>query len=169
MTMSNHPDGCQVLYVRDNAGQYVVASREQVIGNARAHLEKKLSYGKEFFSPRDAREYLMHRLSGNDVEVFTVMFLDIRHRLIACEDMFTGTLNGTAVHQREVARRALKHNAAAIIVAHNHLSGVPDPSRADEVMTKRLKEALSLVEVRLLDHIIVGAGESASFSERGLL
>jgi DNA repair protein RadC len=102
-------------------------------------------------------------------EVFCGLFLDNRHRVIAFEELFTGTLNGTAVYPREVVKHALRHNAAAVIFAHNHPSGVAEPSRADEVLTARLKEALALVDIRVLDHVVVGDGDMVSFSERGLL
>ena len=101
-------------------------------------------------------------------EVFAVLFLDNRHRVLACEELFVGTLNGTAVYPREVVRRALHHNCAAVIFSHNHPSGNPEPSRADEVLTTRLREALSLVDVRVLDHLVIG-DQVVSFSERGLL
>ena len=98
------------------------------------------------------------------------MFLDNRHRVIAFEELFTGTIDGTSVHPREVVRTALFHNAAAVILAHNHPSGVAEPSQADEQITRRLKDALALVDVRTLDHIIIGDGDSSvSFAERGLL
>jgi DNA repair protein RadC len=97
------------------------------------------------------------------------MFLDTRHRMIACEEMFRGTLDGAEVHPREVAKRALGLNAAAVILAHNHPSGNPDPSAADRAVTARLKQALSLVEVRLLDHFIVGDGEATSMAQKGLM
>ena len=102
-------------------------------------------------------------------EVFLALFLDTRHRLIAAEELFLGTLGEAVVHPREVVRRAMHHNASALIVAHNHPSGVAEPSRADEVVTLRLKEALGMVDVRLLDHFVVGDGETVSLAERGLL
>jgi len=101
-------------------------------------------------------------------EVFCCCFLDNRHRVIAFEEMFRGTVDGTSVHPREVVKRALAHNAVALVLAHNHPSGVSDPSAADELITRRLKEALALVDIRLLDHIVVGADVS-SMAERGLL
>ncbi len=97
------------------------------------------------------------------------MFLDNRHRVLAFEELFQGTVNGTAVYAREVVRRALAHNAAAVIFAHNHPSGAAEPSPADEVLTTRLQEALALIDVRVLDHIVIGDREVVSFSDRGLL
>jgi len=102
-------------------------------------------------------------------EIFAVLFLDAQHRLIACDEMFRGTLTQTAVYPREVVKQALRHNCAAVILAHNHPSGVAEPSRADEALTRALQSALALVDVRVLDHIVVGAASSTSFAERGLL
>ena len=101
--------------------------------------------------------------------VFACLFLDNRHRVIKYEELFRGTIDGASVHPREVVKRALHHNSAAVILAHNHPSGVAEPSLADEAITRRLKDALSLVDVRVLDHFVVAAGESVSFAERGLL
>jgi DNA repair protein RadC len=135
----------------------------------RRHLGEQLTRGCALESSRDTRDYLSARLRDLDREVFCALFLDNRHRVLAFDELFTGTLNGTAVYPREVVRRALHHNAAAVIFAHNHPSGVAEPSRADETLTQRLKEALALVEIRVLDHVVVGDGEMVSFSERGLL
>ncbi|MDH4133753.1 MAG: DNA repair protein RadC [Gammaproteobacteria bacterium] len=135
----------------------------------RRHLAETLTRGEALVSSNDTREYLKARLRDLDREVFAALFLDNRHRVLAFEELFAGTLTGTAVYPREVVKRALRHNAAAVIFAHNHPSGVAEPSRADEILTQKLREALSLVEIRVLDHIVVGDGEMASFSERGLL
>ncbi|MBI3778949.1 MAG: DNA repair protein RadC, partial [Gammaproteobacteria bacterium] len=120
-------------------------------------------------STRDTKDFLQAQLRDRKNEVFGVLFLDNRHRVLEFEELFQGTLNGTAVYPREVVKRALKHNAAAVILVHNHPSGVAEPSRADELLTTRLKEALTLVDIRLLDHLVVGDGEMVSFSERGLI
>lgn len=135
----------------------------------RRHLGETLARGAALESTRDTRAYLQARLRDLDREVFCALFLDNRHRVLVFEELFSGTFNGTAVYPREVVRRALRHNAAAVILVHNHPSGVAEPSRADETLTARLKEALALVEVRVLDHLVVGDGEMVSFSERGLL
>ena len=135
----------------------------------RRHLGETLARGAALGSARDTKDYLQARLRDLDREVFCALFLDNRHRVLAFEELFSGTLNGTAVYPREVVRSALRHNAAAVIFAHNHPSGVAEPSRADEVLTTRLRDALQLVEVRVLDHLVVGDGEMVSFSERGLL
>lgn len=135
----------------------------------RRHLGEKLARGVALESTADTRHYLQARLRDLPHEVFCCLFLDNRHRVLAFEELFRGTLNGTAVYPREVVKRALAHNAAAAILVHNHPSGVAEPSRADETLTARLREALTLVDVRLLDHLVVGDGETVSFSERGLI
>ncbi len=135
----------------------------------RRHLGEKLARGAALESTADTRRYLASRLRDLPYEVFCCLFLDNRHRVLGFEELFRGTLNGTAVYPREIVKRALSHNAAAVILVHNHPSGVAEPSRADETLTDRLKEALTLVDVRLLDHLVVGDGEMVSFSERGLL
>lgn len=135
----------------------------------RRFLAEKLKREVTLGSTRETREFLQAQLRDRKNEVFCVLFLDNRHRVLVFEELFQGTLNGTAVYPREIVKRALKHNAAAVILAHNHPSGVAEPSRADELLTNRLKEALTLVDIRLLDHLVVGDGETVSFSERGLI
>ncbi len=135
----------------------------------RRHLEEQLTRGDALTSVGATRRYLAARLRHQPQEVFAVLFLDTRHRVIAYEELFHGTIDGTTVHPREVVRRALAHNAAALIVAHNHPSGVAEPSLADEQLTLRLRDALALIDVRVLDHVVVGDGETVSFAERGLL
>ena len=120
-------------------------------------------------SPQAVRDYLRLRLANGDCEVFIVMFLNSQSGLIACEEMFRGTLAQTSVYPREVVKAALKHNAATVIFAHNHPSGVAEPSRADELLTQALKQALALVDVRALDHFVVAGNAIISFAERGLL
>jgi DNA repair protein RadC len=136
---------------------------------ARRHLLATLQRGDALTSPDDTRRFLAARLRGYGHEVFAALFLDNRHRVIAFEELFSGTIDGASVHPREVVKRALAHNAAALILAHNHPSGVAEPSRADESITRRLREALGLVEIRVLDHLIVGDGEIVSLAERGLI
>ncbi len=130
---------------------------------------EELKNGQPLESPRDAEKYLTMRLRDLRIEVFGCVFLDNRHRVIAYENLFEGTINGASVHPREVVRHVLDHDASAVIVAHNHPSGVAEPSQADVSLTKRLKEALALIDVRLLDHLVVGNGECVSLSERGLI
>ena len=125
--------------------------------------------GASFSSPAAVKEYLCAKLAGFEHEVFAVLFLDTQHRLIEYAEMFRGTIDSASVYPRELVKEALRLNAAAVIVSHNHPSGNPEPSRADEVLTQRLKEALALVDVRTLDHIIVAGGSTISFAERGLI
>jgi len=120
-------------------------------------------------NPRIVREYLAVHFAGAEREVFGCLFLDNRHRLIAVEEMFQGTIDGASVHPREVVKRALKLNAAAVILAHNHPSGVAEPSQADELITARIRDALALVDIRVLDHLVVGGATVTSFAERGLI
>lgn len=120
-------------------------------------------------SPNVVREYLAVHYSGQEREVFSCLFLDSRHRLIAVEELFLGTVDGASVHPREVVKRALKLNATAVVLAHNHPSGVAEPSQADELITVRLRDALALVEIRVLDHLIVGGRTVTSLAERGLI
>ncbi len=140
-----------------------------------AVLEMSARYLRErieqdaFSNPTQTREYISTRLRHHPHEVFACLFLDNRHRLIAFEELFTGTIDGASVHPREVMRRVIAHNAAAVILAHNHPSGVAEPSQADIQITQRLREALALIDTRVLDHFIVGDGPAVSFAERGLL
>jgi len=120
-------------------------------------------------SPGAVRDYLRLQFHGLQHEVFVVVFLDAQHRVVANEEMFRGTLTQTSVYPREIVKKALQINAAAVILAHNHPSGVAEPSGADEALTRALREALALVDVRVLDHFVVGAGAAVSFAERGLL
>ena len=135
----------------------------------RRYRESRLAKSDVRTSPGDTRRYLEARLKGRPHEVFACLYLDNRHRIICFEELFHGTIDGASVHPREVVRRALEHNAAAIIVTHNHPSGVAEPSRADRALTRRLQEAAALIDVRLLDHVVVGDGETVSFAERGWL
>lgn len=120
-------------------------------------------------NPNAARDFLVAKLGMLEHEVFATIFLDNRHRVIAFEILFTGSIAGASVYPREVVKHALKHNACAVIFAHNHPSGVPEPSHADREITRELKDALRYVEVRVLDHIIVGGNQTTSFAQRGLL
>ena len=132
-------------------------------------MEARLRRGTALTSLSLTRRYLESRLRGRRNEVFVAVFLDSRHQPIAYEELFSGTVHGATVHPRVVVRRALMHNAAALVVGHGHPSGVAEPSVADRAITKRLAEALTLVDIRLIDHFVVGDGESVSFAERGLL
>jgi DNA repair protein RadC len=135
----------------------------------RRHLDHTLRRSDVLTSVADTRRYLTARLRHQSHEVFACLYLDNRHRVINYEELFKGSIAGASVHPREVVRRCLFHNAAAVIFAHNHPSGVAEPSQADISITARLVEALSLIDVRTLDHFIIGEGEPVSFAERGLL
>jgi DNA repair protein RadC len=132
-------------------------------------LAQRLERGEALTSPELARTFLRSKLQDLPHELFCCLYLDTKHRVIQFEELFRGTIDGASVYPREVVRCALRHNAAAVIVAHNHPSGVAEPSAADNALTRRLQEALAMVDVRLLDHLVVGDGEVASFAERGLL
>ena len=136
---------------------------------ATRHFEEALRRGPAMTRPRATREFLSARLRDLPHEVFCCLYLDSRHRVIRFKELFRGTIDGAQVHPREVVREALAHNAAAVILAHNHPSGVAEPSHADRSITRRLSQALSLLDIRVLDHVIVGDGYCESFAERGLL
>ena len=159
----------EVLCEAPGLGRAKFAQLQAVLEMARRHLGEKLARGAALNSTADTKQFLQACLRDRPHEVFCCLFLDNRHRVLAFEELFHGTLNGTAVYPREIVKRAMAHNAAAVILVHNHPSGAAEPSRADELLTARLKEALGLVDVRVLDHVVVGDGEMASFSERGLL
>ncbi|MEP1215218.1 MAG: DNA repair protein RadC [Marinobacter sp.] len=136
---------------------------------ARRVMDEPLRQGDPLRSPEDTRRFLCSRLGTYPHEVFSGLFLDNRHRVIQYRELFRGTIDGAAVYPREVVRQALEFNAAAVIFAHNHPSGVAEPSQADISLTRRLKEALGLVDIRVLDHMVVGHGEVISLAERGLM
>jgi len=136
---------------------------------ARRYFEETLPVGEAIRSPTDTETFLLARLRDRPHEVFCCIYLDNRHRVILFEELFRGTIDGTSVYPREVVKQALKVNAAAIILAHNHPSGVAEPSQADERITRRVKSALELVDIRLLDHLVIGDGTSTSLASRGLL
>jgi DNA repair protein RadC len=142
---------------------------QAVLEMSRRALREELQRGDVLNSPRAVRDYLQLLLAGRQQEVFLVLFLDTQHRVIVSEELFHGTLSQTSVYPREVVKRALSHNAAAVILAHNHPSGVTDPSQADQLLTGALKQALALVDVSVLDHFVVAAGQTLSFAEHGLL
>ncbi len=153
----------------DGLGVAKYAQLQAAVELARRALTGEMRGADNLSSPQAVRRYLTLALEHKTVEVFMGLFLDAQNRLIAAQELFSGTLTQTSVYPREVVKGALKHNAASVIFAHNHPSGVAEPSRADETLTQALKQALSLVDVRVLDHFIVGRGELMSFAERGLL
>lgn len=142
---------------------------QAVLELARRALREELGQRRLLNSPDAVRKYLRLSLAHLQHEVFAVLFLDAQHRLISYEEMFRGTLSQTSVHPREVAKRALELNSGAVVLAHNHPSGVAEPSRSDEMLTRALKNALELVDVKVLDHLIVAGAATVSFAERGLL
>ena len=157
------------LLVRDARGRYRPATADQILAAARLVVDRTLQRNEAFTSPAVVKNYLCAKLAGYEHEVFAVLFLDNRHRLIEYVELFRGTIDGASVYPREVVKEALARNAAAVIVSHNHPSGSPEPSAADRALTANLRQALALIEVRLLDHIVVGGNDTVAFSERGLL
>lgn len=150
-------------------GPAKTAQLQAVLELARRHMGENLRRDSVLKAPDDTRQFLIARLCDRLCEVFTCLFLDTRLRVISCEDLFHGTINSASVHPREVVRRALHHNAAAVILAHNHPSGVAEPSPADRRITRQLIEALGMFDVRVLDHLVVGDRDAVSFAERGWL
>jgi DNA repair protein RadC len=159
----------QQLCATRGLGPAKFAQLQAVLELARRHLGERLQRGDLLLNPEATRRYLITTLGDLPHEVFCCLFLDTRHRLICYEELFQGTIDGASVHPREVVRRALHHNAAAVILAHNHPSGVAEPSDADQRITRRLKQALQLVDIRVLDHLVVGDRTAMSFAEHGLL
>jgi len=146
------------------------ADEARVLAEARAILLRLAKMpGKPLVSPSATREYLKTLLALEERELFLMLALDSRHRIVASEILFAGTVDGASVHPREVVKCALRHNATAVILSHNHPSGVAEPSQADEIITTRLRDALALVDIRVLDHFIVGGDSSCSLAERGLI
>lgn len=150
-------------------GQAKYVQLQAVLEMARRALREDMETSDALNSPSAVRDYLQLLLRGRQQEVFMAIFLDAQHRVIAAEELFSGTLTQTNVYLREVVKRALYHNAAAVIFAHNHPSGVAEPSQSDQALTVALKQSLSLVDVRVLDHFIVAGAGCLSFAERGLL
>ncbi|MDC7828974.1 MULTISPECIES: DNA repair protein RadC [Pseudomonas] len=140
---------------------------QAVLEMGRRHLAEGLKRDSALESPQQVRDYLKARLRHEPHEIFGCLFLDTRHRVLAFEALFHGTIDGASVYPRQVVKRALAHNAAAVILTHNHPSGIAEPSQADRLLTTRLKDALTLVDVRVLDHFIVGDGEPLSMAEKG--
>ena len=150
-------------------GQAKYVQLQAVVEMARRALQEEMRSGDALNSPGAVRDYLKLLLSGRAQEVFMVIFLDAQHRAISSEELFHGTLTQTSVYPREVVKRALYHNAAAVILAHNHPSGVAEPSQSDRMLTDALKQALALVDVRVLDHFIIAGTSCLSFAERGMV
>ena len=157
------------LYVRNGNGRYTVATADRVVEAARTVAEQRVQRGQTFSDPALASRYFQDMLGCLEREVFAAAYLDTRHRLIEYVELFQGTIDGAEVHPREVVKRALRCNAAAVILAHNHPSGTVEPSAADRAVTARLKQALALIDVRLLDHVVVAGGNSTSLAARGMV
>lgn len=144
-------------------------SDDAVVAAALRILSSRIVRSSTLSNPRATREYLAVRFGGIEHEIFACLYLDNRNRVTACQELFRGTIDGASVYPREVVKEALAHNAAAVILVHNHPSGVAEPSQADELITRRIKQALALVDIRVLDHLIVADATVESFAERGLL
>lgn len=157
------------LFTLDAAGRPIAATVDEVIAAAREAISYRVRRGSALSSPQATRDFLTLKLGTRDFESFCILFLDNRHRLIEFVELFRGTIDGATVHPREVVREALQRNAAAVILAHPHPSGVCEPSQADELITRRLIDALQLVDIRVLDHLIIAGGEVLSMAEKGLI
>lgn len=142
---------------------------QAVMEMSRRYMESTLTHGDALVNVQTTKQYLQQQLRAYPYEVFACLFLDNKHRMIKFEELFRGTLDGATIYPREVVKQALSHNAAAVIFAHNHPSGLAQPSDADYQITQRLKTALELIDIRVLDHIVIGDGESVSFAELGKL
>jgi len=159
----------RTLAAENGVGEARLAILQVLPELARRYFEETLPRGEAIRSPADTETFLLARLRDRPHEVFCCLYLDNRHRVLHFEELFRGTIDGTSVYPREVVKQALAVNAAAIILAHNHPSGVAEPSQADERITRRVKSALELVDIRLLDHLIIGDGTSTSLASRGML
>lgn len=162
-------ESTSILYVCERPGEYRVASPSEVETAALAQLRRDLDGSSLFNKPAAAASFLQLAIGALPHEVFAVMFLDVQLRLLSYEEMFRGTVTQTAVYPREIAKRALELNAVTVVLAHNHPSGSLEPSRQDEHLTGQIKDALAVLEIRVLDHLIVGSNGHLSFRERGLL
>jgi DNA repair protein RadC len=157
------------LLVRGARGKTRQATSEEILRAARAVMNQKVHRKTLMTSPKLVKDFLTIKLGALEYEIFCVLLLDKRHRLIEYVELFRGTIDGASVYPREIVKLALEKNAAALVLAHPHPSGVAEPSQADELITQRVKAALDLVDIRVLDHIIIGAGNVVSMAERGLV
>jgi DNA repair protein RadC len=165
LAAASEAEFCQIK----GLGQAKFVHLQAAMEISRRALQEKMQRSNALNSPHAVRDYLQLLLGARQQEVFLVMFLDTQHRLIAAEEMFQGTLSQTSVYPREVVKRALAHNSAAVIFAHNHPSGVAEPSQSDQILTDALKQALAMVDIRVLDHFVVATGNTLSFAEKGLI
>jgi len=159
-------------FIKENNGLYVLSRTvddQDILAAAKEILARRFRRGTQLTSPQQSKDYLISQIAHLEHEVFLILFLDNKHKIIASESMFRGTIDGASVHPRECVKRALELNAAAVILSHNHPSGETCPSQSDKSITKRLIEAMSLVDIRVLDHIIVAGINTYSFAEHGLM
>lgn len=169
-TSSSHDTfDARTLLVRDVQGQYRCATAEEVLAHARRFLAYRVRRGAAMTSPSVVKDYLRFQIGHLEHEVFGALMLDTQHRIIQFKVLFRGSVSQTSIYPREVVKEVLAVNAAAVLLAHNHPSGSAEPSRADEFLTRTLKDSLSMVDVRVLDHLVVSATDIVSFAERGLL
>lgn len=159
----------KTLYVRDELGQFVTAQGSLILEAARTHLSTKVRRGTPLSRPGLVRDFLTVTLGDRDCEYFCLLLLDSRHHFLRFVELFRGTIDGASVHPREVIKTVLEAQAAAVVLVHNHPSRIGDPSAADEMITSRLRAALEVIDVRLVDHLIVAGAELVSFAERGLI
>ena len=159
----------ETFYKAMTDGTYVAVTTDELVAAARYAMNRRMRRGTALTSPRLVRDFLALRLGTLEHEIFGVLLLDNRHRLIEFVELFRGTIDGASVHPREVVKLALAKNAAALILTHPHPSGVAECSHADEAITRRLRDALALVDIRVVDHIIIAGGEAVSMAERGLI
>ncbi len=156
------------LMVKDDSGRYRLATGDEIIEAALSEINRRFARGVAIASLVDTMEFLRLRLGPLEHELFAVLWLDNKHRVLAFEELFRGTIDSASVYPREIVKSAIRHNAAACILCHNHPSGVADPSQADQTITAQIKEALNVIEVRTLDHVVVG-DKPYSFAEHGLI
>ena len=159
----------KTLWIEDAPGHYRPATADEVFKAHRRHLNQRFRRGRAIGSPADTRDFLIGQLALEPDEIFATLYLDNRHRILEFVRHFTGTIDGCSVHPRAIVKRALELNAAAVILSHQHPSGVAEPSSADERITQRIRDALALVDVRVLDHIIVAGTDTTSLAERAVL
>lgn len=171
-TLSNHSAISQPTFIKTEDNKYLLSeplSKNQIYSLMLNILEDEYYRPDQLTSPEKTRRFLQLKLAKSEHEIFSIVFMDSQHQVIAYEELFRGTIDTATIYPREVVKRCLHHNAAAVILAHCHPSGLPEPSQADIRITERLVEALKLVDVRILDHIIVGGANSVSMAERGLI
>jgi DNA repair protein RadC len=159
----------QTLYVRDASGEFIPADGNAVVTAAKTHLRRRIRRGASLTSPKLVRDFLIMTLGDRDCEYFCLVCLDARHRFLQFVELFRGTIDGASVHPREVVKTVLESQSAAVLLVHNHPSSTPEFSQADETITKRIKECLAMVDVRVLDHILVAGDSTVSMAELGLL